>query len=97
MRTIAEYRPSKGQKLKSLLVTLLLFAVTFMAGAAVQKEVDIIQDLIAAAPVAFEGVKAFLNEKVFFKVNTVTSQIKWAAAITLVVMKDFPWHTVRGP
>ncbi|MDD4237725.1 MAG: hypothetical protein PHT62_04125 [Desulfotomaculaceae bacterium] len=97
MRIVADYRPAKGQKIKSLLITLLLFAAAFLAGAAVQKEAEFIQDLIAAAPVALEGIKAFLNEKVFFKVNTVTGQIKWTAAITLLVIKDFLWHSVRGP
>lgn len=97
MRTIVDYRPAKGQKIKSLLITLLLFAVAFLGGAAVQKKADFIQDLIAAAPVAIEGIKAFLHEKVFFKVNTVANQIKWTAAITLLVMKDFLWHSVRGP
>lgn len=97
MRTIVDYRPAKGQKIKSLLITLLLFAVAFLAGAAVQKEADFIQDLIAEAPVAINGIKAFLNEKVFFKVDTVTGQMKWTAAITLLVMKDFLWNSVRGP
>ena len=97
MRTIVDYRPSKGQKIKSLLITLLIFATVFMAGAAVQKKVDFLQDLIAAAPVALESIKAFLNEKAVFKVNTVTSQFKWTAAITILVMRDFLWHAVRGP
>ncbi|TEB17850.1 hypothetical protein Psfp_00345 [Pelotomaculum sp. FP] len=97
MRTIANYRPAKGQKIKSLLITLLFLAAAFLAGAAVQKQANFIQDLIAAAPVALEGIKAFLNEKVVFKVNTVTSQFKWTVAITLLVIKDFIWHSVRGP
>lgn len=97
MRTIVDYRPAKGQKIKSLLITLLLFAVAFLAGAVVQKEADFIQDLITAAPLALEGMKAFLNEKVFFKVNTVSGQMKWTAAITLLVIRDFLWHSVRGP
>jgi hypothetical protein len=97
MRTIVDYRPSKGQKIKSMLLILLLLAAVFMAGAAVQKKADIIQDLIAAAPAAWEGIKAFLNEKAVFKVNTVTGQMKWTAAITILVIKDFLWHSVRGP
>jgi len=97
MRTIAQYRPSKGQRIKSFLVTLMFFAVMFIAGAAVQREVDIIQDIITAAPVALEGIKEFLNEKVFFKVNTITCQMKWTAVITMLVIKDFFWCSVRGP
>jgi hypothetical protein len=94
-----DYRPApaKGQKIKSLLITLLLFAVAFMAGAAVQKKADFIQDLIIAAPAALENIKEFLNEKAVFKVNTITGQMKWTAAITLLVIKNFLWHSVRGP
>lgn len=97
MRTIADYRPAKGQKIKSLLIILLLFAAAFLAGAAVQKKADFLQDLIAAAPVAWEGIKAFLNENAVFKVDTITGQIKWTVAISLLVMRDFLWHSVRGP
>ena len=97
MRTIVDYRPAKGRKIKSLLITLLLFVTAFLAGAAVQKKADFLQDLIAVAPVALESIKAFLNEKAVFKVNTVTSQIKWTTAITLLVIRDFLWHSVRGP
>lgn len=97
MRPVTDYRPPKGQRLKSLLITLLFFAVAFLAGATVQKKADIIQDLIAAGPVALENVKEFLNEKAIFKVNTITGQMKWTAAITLLIIKDFLWHSVRGP
>lgn len=97
MRTIMNYRPAKGQKIKSLFVTLLLFAVAFLAGAAVQKKADFIQDLVLTAPVALESIKEFLNEKAVFKVNTITGQMKWTAVITFLVIKDFLWHSVRGP
>jgi len=97
MRPVTDYRPPKGQRLKSLLITLLFFAVAFLAGAAVQKKADFIQDLITAAPVALESIKQFFNEKAVFKVNTITGQMKWTAAITILVIKNFLWHSVRGP
>jgi hypothetical protein len=101
LRTIAYQSrtsgPTKGQKLKAIILAIILFAASFMAGAAVQKKSDIMQDIIIEAQFALERFKTFLNEKVFFQVDNVSSQIKWTAAITLLIIRDYFWISVRGP
>jgi len=101
MRSIAYQNrtsgPTKGQKLKAIILAIILLAASFIAGAAVQKKSDIIQDLVIETQFALEQVKNFLNEKVFFQIDTVGSLVKWTTVITLLIIKDYFWVSVRGP
>jgi len=97
MRTISVYRPTKAKKVKSLLLIALLLATAFLAGAAAEKTAHFLQDVIEAAPVALEGIKSFLRDRVIFKVNTVAEQLKWAAVIMLSIAHETGSHVIRGP
>lgn len=97
MRTISDYRPVRFKKIKSLLLTALLLAMAFLAGAAAEKTAHFLQDVMVLAPVALDGVKTFLRERVVFKVNTVADQIKWAAVITLSIITEPVSCLIRGP
>lgn len=68
-----------------------------MAGAAVQKKSDIVQDFIFEATAAWERVKTFLKERLVFQIDTVSSLVKWTAAITVLIIQDYFWVSVRGP
>lgn len=100
MRAVSEYRPFRFKKMKSLLLTMLLLAMAFLAGAAAEKSAHFLQDVMAVAPVALDGVKSFIRERFIFKVNAVADQFKWAAAITLAIVSDPVAHLIgliRGP
>jgi hypothetical protein len=97
MRIITNYRPSKGQRIKSLLMTLMLLAMAFLAGAAVQNTAHFLQDLVDAVPVALDGMKTFLRERFVFKVNTLAGQLKWTAVISLSILMNSLSQRVRSP
>ena len=65
------------------MMSLVLLAIAFLAGAVTQDTAHFLQDLAAAVPVALDGMKTFLREKLIFKVNTLAGQLKWTAVISL--------------
>lgn len=97
MKTIAVYRPTKAKKAKSLFVVALLLVMAFLAGAVTEKSAHFLQDIIAAAPVALDEVKAFLREKIIFKVGTAVDQAKWSAVIIISIIMQAGSHVIRGP
>jgi len=97
MRVITNYRPAKGQRIKSFLMTLVLLAVTFLAGAVTQNTAHFLQDLAAAVPVALDGMKTFLRERLIFKVNALAGQLKWTAVISLSILFNALSHRTRSP
>lgn len=97
MKTIAVYRPTKAKKAKSLFVVALLLVMAFLAGAVAEKSAHFLQDIIAAAPVALDEVKAFLREKIIFKVGTAVDQAKWSAVIIISIIMQAGSHVIRGP
>jgi hypothetical protein len=97
MRVVTHYRPTKGQKIKSFLLTLILLAMAFLAGAAVQNTAHFLQDLAAAVPVALDGIKTFLRERFVFKVNAMAGQLKWTAVISLSILLNALSHRARSP
>lgn len=97
MKTIAVYRPTKAKKAKSLFVVALLLVMAFLAGAVTEKSAHFLQDVITAAPVALDEVKAFLREKIIFKVGTAVDQAKWSAVIIISIIMQAGSHVIRGP
>lgn len=97
MRVITNYRPTKGQRIKSFLMTLVLLAIAFLAGAATQNSAHFLQDLAAAVPVALDGIKTFLRERFVFKVNALAGQLKWTAVVSLSILFNALSHRARGP
>ncbi len=97
MKTIAVYRPTKAKKAKSLFVVALLLVMAFLAGAVAEKSAHFLQDVISAAPVALDEVKAFLREKIIFKVGTAVDQAKWSAVIIISIIMQAGSHVIRGP
>ncbi|MFA4884660.1 MAG: hypothetical protein WC601_02580 [Desulfotomaculaceae bacterium] len=97
MRTISVYRPTKAKKVKSIFLIALLLAAAFLAGAVAENAAHFLQDVIAAVPVAMEGIKSFLRDRVIFKVNTVAEQLKWAAVIMISIAHETGAHVIRGP
>lgn len=97
MRTMADYRPVKFKKIKSLALTVLLLAMAFFAGAVAEKTAHFLQDVMAVAPVALDGMKTFFRERFVFKVNTAAEQVKWAAAITFSIITEPVSYLIRGP
>lgn len=92
-----EYRPAKAKKIKSLFLTVLLLAMTFLGGAVAERTAHILQDLAAAVPAFLDGMKTFLRERIIFKINDKADQIKWAAAITLAIIAEPASYLIRGP
>lgn len=97
MRTIYDYRPVRFRKIKSLLVTVLLLAMAFLAGAAAEKTAHFLQDVMDVAPVALDGVKTFLRERFVFKINAAADQVKWGAVITFSIITEPVCYLIRGP
>lgn len=97
MRAVSDYRPSKTRKVKTLFLTLLLLAMAFLAGAAAEKTAHFLQDVVAAAPVALDGFKTFLRERVIFKVKATADQAKWAVAISFAIAREYLSCLIRGP
>lgn len=97
MKTIAVYRPTKTKKAKSLFLVALLLVMAFLAGAVTEKSAHFLQDVIAAAPVALDEVKAFLRERIIFKVGSVVEQVKWSAVIIISIIMQSGSHVIRGP
>lgn len=97
MKTIAVYRPTKAKKAKSLFVVALLLVMAFLAGAVTEKSAHFLQDVIVAAPVALDEVKAFLRERIIFKVGTAVDQAKWSAVIIISIIMQAGSHVIRGP
>jgi hypothetical protein len=97
MRVITNYRPTKGQRVKSFLMSLVLLAIAFLAGAVTQDTAHFLQDLAAAVPVALDGMKTFLREKLIFKVNTLAGQLKWTAVISLAILYNALPYRARSP
>lgn len=97
MRVISDYRPARFKKVKSLFVMALLMVMVFLAGAAAEKTAHFLQDVINAVPVALDGMKTFLRERLIFKVNAAADQIKWATVITLSIIMEPLSYLIRGP
>lgn len=98
MKTITVYRPTtKTKKAKSLFLVALLLVMAFLAGAVTEKTVPFLQDVIAAAPVAFERAVSFLREKIIFKVGPVAEQAKWSAVIIISIIMQAGSQVIRGP
>ena len=97
MKTITVYRPTKTKKAKSLFLVALLLVMAFLAGAVTERSAHFLQDVIAAAPVALDGVKSFLRERIIFKVGTVVDQVKWSAVIIISIIMQSGFHAIRGP
>ena len=97
MRTITEYRPARSKRWKSLFLTALLLTMAFLAGAIAEKTVHFLQDVKAALPAAQEEIKVFFRERVIFKLQAVADQVKWAAVITLLIVREYPSSLIRGP
>jgi len=97
MRMISDYRPTRFKKTKSLLLTVLLLALAFFAGAVAEKTAHFLQDVLAAAPVALDGMKTFFHERFIFKVIPVADQVKWTAAITFSIITEPASYLIRGP
>lgn len=99
MKTITVYRPTKTKKFKSLLLVALLLVMAFLAGAVTEKSAHFLQDVIAAAPVVLDEVKAFLRERIIFKVDKAVEQVKWAAVIiiSIITQAGSGSHVIRGP
>jgi hypothetical protein len=97
MKIITNYRPTKGQRIKSFLMTLVMLAIAFLAGAAMQNTAHFLQDLAAAVPVALDGIKTFLRERFVFKVNALVGQLKWTAVVSLSILYNALSHRARSP
>lgn len=97
MKTITVYRPTKTKKAKSLFLVALLLVMAFFAGAVTEKSAHFLQDVIAAAPVALDGVKSFLRERIIFKVGPVVDQVKWSAVIIISIIMQSGSRVIRGP
>ena len=97
MRVIADYRPSKLKRIKSLFLTALLLATAFFAGAIAEKTAHFLQDVIEVLPVAMEELKTFLRDNMIFKLNVPVDQLKWSVAIIVPILKDYIPSFIRGP
>lgn len=97
MKVVTHYRPTKGQRIKSFMLALILLAMAFLAGAAVQDTAHFLQDLAAAVPVALDGIKTFLQEKFIFKVGALAGQLKWTTVISLSILLNALSHRARSP
>lgn len=97
MRTVSVYRPVRKKRTKAVFLIALLLAMSFLAGAVTEKTVHFLQDVIAAAPVALDGIKEFFKERFFFKINPAADQIKWATVIIISILTDYRHHSIRGP
>ena len=97
MKPITVYRPTKTRKAKSLFLVALLLIMAFLAGAVTEKSAHFLQDVIAAAPVALDKAKTFLQEKVIFKVGAAAEQAKWSAVIIISIIMQAGSHVIRGP
>jgi len=97
LRTVSVYRPVKKRRTKAFFLIALLLAMSFMAGAITEKTIHFLQDVIAVAPFALDGIKEFFKDNFFFKINTAVDQIKWAAFIIISTLTDYRYHSIRGP
>lgn len=97
MRAVSDYRPSKMKKLKNIFLTMFLLVMAFLAGAVAEKSADFLQDVMAAAPVALDGFKTFLRERVIFKVKNESCQVKWATATAFTAVQKHLSSLIRGP
>jgi len=79
------------------LLTALLVAMAFLAGAVAEKTAHFMQDVVLAAPIMLDQAKEFLQQRVIFKVNTAAEQLKWAAVIIISIVKGSGNYVIRGP
>ncbi|MCL6635623.1 MAG: hypothetical protein K6T29_07630 [Peptococcaceae bacterium] len=97
MRAVSGYRPARMIKIKSLLLTALLMAMAFLAGAVAEKTAHFLQDAAAALPAVLDGIKTFLRERFFFKFNAAVDQARRTAAIILAMATEQASCLIRGP
>jgi len=97
VRAVSGYRTVKTRKTGGLFLTALLLAAAFFAGAVAERTAHILQDIVTAAPAALDEFKAFLREKVVFKVKVSSAHLKLPLAATCFMAQEQFSCLIRGP
>jgi len=87
----------RAGKIKLLFLVALLLTMAFLGGAVAERTAHFLQDVIAALPDVLDGTKAFLRERIIFKIRDAADQLKWAAAITFAIIVEPASQLIRGP
>lgn len=97
MKTMARYRTTGFNKIKTVLFTALLLCIAFMSGAIVEKSNHFLQDVYVIAPAMFDEIKLFFREQIIIKIESTAGIIKWGSAITLSICQNHLIYLIRGP